>query len=155
MALKQETVEIDGHKYNMTQLGALEGRRLVVRLSKALAPMLGSFAEHEKLTEGAVMAALSTGIESLDEQLTEELCNAFTRRTLFQHQEQWVELERYFDQHFAGRYGSLLRWMLAHLKLNFADFLGDKPLTGALSAIRGVTTGSSSPTPTPSSGESS
>jgi hypothetical protein len=58
MALKQQTVEIDGHKYNITQLGALEGRRLVVRLSKALAPMLGSFADHEKLTEGAVSVAL-------------------------------------------------------------------------------------------------
>jgi hypothetical protein len=36
-----------------------------------------------------------------------------------------------FDQHFAGRYAHLTRWLMAHLKLNFADFLAGSSLSAS------------------------
>jgi hypothetical protein len=146
MPRRQEEFTLDGETYRVTQLGALEGRRLMVRFVKGLAPMLeqikldfsavgkggkaglvGSLLEAQ--VEKTILPAIGGFLEQLDEKLFEELCDKFARLTEVrvddQHGERWPDLNKVFDDHFAGRYGHMLRWFLRCLAINGGDFLPD------------------------------
>ncbi|TAL42927.1 MAG: hypothetical protein EPN91_07395 [Salinibacterium sp.] len=69
------------------------------------------------------------GIENLETSLLQELCDKFARCTSCQLEPGGPMVEMagdIFDSHFAGRYTHLTKWLLAHLQLNFADFLVGK-----------------------------
>lgn len=121
---KQETVTIDGDEYEITQLGAIEGRRVLTKLLKLAGPALGALAGAGKLDETAIGAALTSAAEELDEATLDSLCETFGANSTVRNGDRRPKLEAVvFDNHFAGRYMAMTKWLIACLKLNFADFL--------------------------------
>ena len=154
MAIQQRRVTVDGVEYNLEQLGAVQGRRFVLRLMSNAAPIIQRLAETDELNEQAVFAALGVGLGNLDADLVEELSDAFAKKTKVHVGEIWMDLTPIYDQHFAGSYLSLGKWLFECMKLNFADFLGGS--SDALASVRAKISASKAPkTVTPTSGESS
>lgn len=132
---KQDIVTIDGDEYEINQLGAIAGRRVLTKLLKLAGPALGALAGAGKLDEQAIGAALASAAEELDEATLDNLCETFGEHsTVRMGDGRRPKLEPViFDNHFAGRYLAMSKWLAACLKLNFADFLGGFTL-GSLSS---------------------
>lgn len=121
---KTETVQIDGDEYELTQLGALEGRKILTKLLQMIGPSLQELAAAETLNEKAMGAAVAKALESLDEGTFELICDVFGKRTTVLVDGKKPALTGpVFDQHFAGRYLAMMKWLFACMKLNFFDFL--------------------------------
>jgi hypothetical protein len=121
---KTETVQIDGDEYELTQLGALEGRKILTKLLHLLGPSLQELAAAETLNEKAIAAALAKALETLDEATLEQLCDAFGKKSTVTVADKKPALTgAIFDQHFAGRYLAMMKWLVASMRLNFLDFL--------------------------------
>lgn len=136
MARRTEKLSLDGSTYEITQLPATQGLEVYAKLLKVLGPMLrAALSDSEIAAEakqgetagaGAKLATIIIrGFESLEPAFTLELAQLFARHTKVQMTAGMIELSSgdIFDQHFAGRFAHMTRWMLAHLKLNYADFL--------------------------------
>jgi len=134
MAKKQEKLEIDGDLYNATQLGAVQGKQLYDRLIKAIGPALRDIimtlggdksAGVELRAASMIIGALEALPLDLVNDIDEKFAGSCTVRT-----ETGAMLPlgpvvdgSVFDQHFAGRFDSLMKWRMAMLKLNFGSFL--------------------------------
>lgn len=141
MARKTQKLALDGEGYEITMLPATEGLEVYNRLLKVLGPMMRSALKEpgivgskkvaadgagEDSTAGMKIATIVIeGFETMDVAFTLELAQLFSKNTLVMMEGSMVPLAAgdIFDQHFAGRYAHLTRWLLAHLKLNFSDFL--------------------------------
>jgi hypothetical protein len=161
MARKTHTFVIEGWTYTMTQLGALTGRRLAVRLAKVLASAAPTIKRVMDNTDGAI-----DGIEDLAEFLNEEdlevFWNEFASVTIAKAGNQTLALGEpaIFDEHFAGQFVPMMKFFGEGLKLNFAGFFeqlpADSPLMAAAQAAQKIASPSTSQsTSTGSSGESS
>jgi hypothetical protein len=131
---KQVNVTIDGFTYQLSQLGAVEGRELVVLFVKLLgrfAPMLASAVKSSKGTSGdelsssGVVAEIAGAIGTLDPKELEPLWDAFARQAMVLGKDgkSRQPLNEVFDDHFAGEYFSMVRFFIEAAKLNFGDFL--------------------------------
>ena len=128
--MKSETTEIDGVAYEVTQLGAKHGRRVVLQLSKAMSHALGG--------DGA--DALEGAIDAIDPNTFDEICDLFAGSTMIVQiatttkgpQQIKIPLGPAFDKHFAGRYVAMVKWLAFCLKLNFSDFFD-----GAANIVQG------------------
>lgn len=145
MACKTVEVNVDGTRFEITQLGALEGGRVLSKLLKAASPALGDLADAEKLSIDTVLGALSRVVHELDEDLLAYLCGVFVQKTRCYIGPDTAPhmTPASFDQHFAGQYMGLSKWLFEHLKLNFPDFLGER-LDSVRSALQAQ---SASPSP--------
>ena len=134
MARKTASIVIDGVTFEITQLGAVEGSDLYARLAAAIGPTIadGPLAGLADSSAEAKIAALAIkGLAGLPTELWTDLRIKFAGTTKVQAGEVMLTLgdgrtlpaEGTFDQHFAGRYGHMTRWLMACLKHNFADFL--------------------------------
>lgn len=104
--------EIAGRTYEVTQLGAVAGQKVFVRVLKVLGPAIGA----------KDMAALLGGIQESDVQA---LVDAFIPMT---HIAGVGQLNaRTFDDHFAGAYRELFDWLAFCVEVNFGDFLSAPP----------------------------
>lgn len=133
-----EVKDIEGCSYEITQLGAIKGSAVFVRVLKMLGPALAT---------GNVGSLLG----ALDEADVKYLVDAFAPLTNVPGQGQ---LDKIFDLHFAGRYKALVQWLLACLQVNYGEFLQGKvgSLAGALGAAGlGPSASSSPPMRTPGS----
>ena len=64
-------------------------------------------------------------------------------------------LDKVFDDHFAGRTGAMVKWLVFAVEVNFADFLdGAKARLGKLSKLGFAPTSSPSMSPSTSIGQS-
>lgn len=126
---RTEKREIQGSTYEVTQLGAITGSKVFVRVLKLLGPVFTT-KDTSKL------------FEALHEEDLTYLCNTFAPLTMVQGQGQ---LDKIFDVHFTGRYMAMLQWLFFNLELNFGDFLKGKGLGDVLGAVPQATT-SSAPT---------
>jgi hypothetical protein len=161
MARQEVRFEVDGETYKLTQLGALEGRRIWLRLLKVLVHPIRSLATAGRLNESALVDALALAVENLDEATAEALYIAFGKacsvRVVNEAGEKWPTLEGVvFDNHFAGNYVAMSQWLGQCVVLNFGNFIGGNSL-GSLSDLL-QKAGGRSPSPkasTGSSGESS
>lgn len=154
MTLDTRSRTIAGTAYRVTQLGALEGTTLLVRLVKLLGPGVGSF------IGGAGRGALNpaSGADSVlavgTGEAIHELCarldaaelasiiHIFAVQTVVVvSREQEPRLSDLFDDHFAGRYDAMLAWLRWCLEVNFASFFGAAGETGLLARIvKGLST---------------
>lgn len=144
MAIETRDRTISGTAYRLTQLGALEGRTMLVRLVKLLGPGVGSF------VGGAGRGALNpaSGADSVlamgAGEAIHELCARLDATELGQimdvfaanttvviSREQEPRLSDVFDAHFAGRYDAMLQWLRWCLEVNFASFFGGAAGNGA------------------------
>lgn len=150
MALtNQKRVHIDGHDYEITQLGALRGRKLWLKLLHVIAEPLKTLGSLEKLDEQALAKVVASAIEGLDEATVEEFCEVYGQSCTVRVGERWPTLTgEVFDQHFARRYVSMSKWLLECTTYNFADFLGDSSLGSLAEKLRSGAT-KTSPTPSP------
>lgn len=134
--LQTESKAIGDHTYLVTQLGAGEGRKMFVRLTRALAPVFGALLEDAGSTKGGFklgdmsLESLSRTLHELAQRLTEDdleyVCRTFGAKTMVQVGE-GKEIQLTLDKqelHFAGRYGHMFQWLAFCLEVNYRDFLG-------------------------------
>lgn len=122
---KTETRVIDGVEYRVTQFGALEGRKVLLRLLKAVGPLFAAFAELKGEGEGKLKDAiphLDSALNGLKEEDLEYLCDVFARCTEVKLNGKWPNLPDVFDLHFTGKYISMFAWLKFCVEVNFSDF---------------------------------
>lgn len=138
---KQQTVNIEGWTYELSQLGGVEGRVLVLRFAKLLGRIAPVIAGAMKAApggkvpaEGVVSALLDNGVvedfaialNAIDANELEPLWDAFARHAQVRGRDGKTRenLHEVFDEHFAGEYFGMVRFFIESAKLNFGDFLG-------------------------------
>lgn len=148
--IETETVEVGENTYQITQLGARQGRRMYHSLVQTVAPSLRSKLEDPKeivkfakavssiQSDGdgkvpvaefaSLVAVVLQAVESLPYDLFESLTTEFAKKCKVKQEGLFIDLGAgdLFDQHFAGKYSAMTQWFLACLKVNFADFLPSK-----------------------------
>lgn len=137
MLLKEKPITIAGHDYKLTQLGALEGRKLWLNVLHLVVEPLKTLGSADKLDEKAVLAALAGALGSLTEETAEKLYDGFGRATRVRVGDKWPELvDATFNLHFAGNYVAMSQWLLESIIFNFADFLGDGSLGSMIAKLQ-------------------
>ena len=150
--LPTKTVEVDGFTYDLTMLGALQGRKLWLTLAKILAKAASDLAEFSTLKEEAMIVAISKLVEHIDATTYEELNTVFAKNCRVHIEAKEPLLSDVYDLHFAGRYLAATQWLAECVMFNFASFLGDTSLGSLLAQFKGVA--SPSPSQTNSTGSS-
>ena len=143
MARTNKTKQIGNHGYEVTQLGAREGRRVFARLAQLMGGMVGELAAGGKPNP---VAAFTSFAEAIDPEVMDFFCNTFEPLTQIHMPDGKVLLLKdIFDHHFADNYGEMVEWLTFCLEINFASFLGGAGgLAGLLRQGTG-TSGSTSP----------
>lgn len=131
--IETDEVEIDGTRYRVTQLGWKEGRRLLARLLKLIGPGLteavGGSAKLEDLG-GRDLASFAPAIREICQKNLEteldHLCDTFAKKTVINTDggEDFQQLSRIAELHFAGKYKQMFEWLWFCLKVNYQDFWG-------------------------------
>lgn len=124
MARKQQSIAIEGWTYELSQLGAVEGRTLVLLFLKLLGRFAPLLANGAKLDANA-LDAISTAIATVDANELEPLWEAFARHAQVRGKDgkTRVSLHDIFDDHFAGEYFAMVKFFIESARLNFGDFL--------------------------------
>lgn len=118
---------INGFSYTIQQLGAKDGRRVLARLLRSVAGAAGEASDLVKEGSNGAEAALA-GIAKLVENLSDAdvdyLCDTFAPTTLYgpEGKDVQLQLKDSFNDHFAGKYGDMVRWLWAALETNYASF---------------------------------
>ena len=124
MAVQKKTITIDGESYDITQLGAVKGRKIWLRLLKTMSALFKGLAAADGLTQEAMLGALADVVDGLDEETCEMMYEAFGPVNLVHEGERRPALTgAIFDQHFAGRPFLMTKWLGENILFNFADFL--------------------------------
>lgn len=136
MARQVKTFTIDGSSYTISQLGALKGRKIWLKLVQLMAAPMREMAKADHFDEQSIMGALAAGVENLDEATLEELYEAFGEAcTIAVSATNNPALTGVvFDNHFAGNYQAMSVWLFECVKFNFAGFL-DGASSGTLASM--------------------
>lgn len=123
---KQKVVE--GTTYTVTQLGAVTGRKVLLRLMKVYGVAVSS---PDPIP--ALLSALT------DEDLT-FVCDEFAKYSTYctsADPSKSPELAQMFDFHFAGNYSNMLTWLAFCVEVNYGSFLAKirSQLEGAVTAV--------------------
>lgn len=166
MGRKIITVTIEGWTYELSQLGAVEGRELVLRFIKLLgrfAPMIASAVkakadggdgdEVASAVGAELIGEIGSTLATLEPKELEPLWDAFSRHASVKGKDgkSRESLHEIFDEHFAGEYFAMVRFFIEAAKLNFGDFLS-RALAQTSAAPAAGTTPSASKSPTVSTG---
>jgi hypothetical protein len=138
MSRKTEEKEIGGVTYAVTLLGARKGLEVATKL----APFLGVLAKAQKGGKEAATEALSEVLRSVSAADVQGLCDVMAEWTMVKGPgpRDQVILTNVFDDHFAGRYGDLLKWLGFCLSVNFPSFFsGAAPVKGSAAEATGQT----------------
>jgi hypothetical protein len=121
MARRTETVAIEGVNYDLTQMGAVEGRRLSVLFLKVCGPVLG----HLDKLDSEALSAIAGILGSIDEEKLEPLWKAYAKNAVARPDGKRISLaeEDAFDEFFAGNVFGMWQFFVESSKLNFSDFL--------------------------------
>jgi hypothetical protein len=136
MANKTQILKIDDTDYEMTQLGCVEGLEIYDRLSKELGPAVTQGILKlmtEKNAEAHITFIVVQAITTLPSDFKKHLWVKFAGLSKVKAGNLMLplgdglklEVAGTYDQHFAGRFGHMTRWLLASLKWSFGDFLPD------------------------------
>jgi tail assembly chaperone len=107
---------VDNQTYRIQQLGAKQGRLVLGRLLRLAGPAAEADDPITKL------------LGALSDSEIDFLCDTFAKTTRVagtnaNGQEVELELSGIFDDHFAGRYGAMIKWLWACLQCNFGSFI--------------------------------
>jgi|SRR6185436_16957014 len=131
MSLTVETKTIGEHTYEVTQLGALVGRKVLFRLGKLLGPLMAG---------GDNPAAVAGATASLQDADFDWLCDVFAGSTKLIQQSTngpiKIALGGVFDSHFAGRYDAMIQWLGTCVQVNFASFLAGLGSENPLNSLK-------------------
>lgn len=148
---KSKQVGGRGYTYHVTQFGAREGGRVLVRLLKMIGGAAGEAMAND--TEGFDMVVVGRMISNVAETVSEQdfdyLVDTFMKTTSVSggtYGDRQVPLgtDGVFDLHFAGAYQELGQWLLFAIETNFGGFLGEG---GLVEAARNVRQGSEANAP--------
>lgn len=122
MALEKVTKVIGETEYEVTQLDAIRGRKVMVRLAKAFAPVLAG----GKSADG--LARLGEALANISDDDVDFLCDTFAPSTSVistdaQGRRVAPQLSKIFGLHFAGKYDELIQWLYFCLEVNFGSFV--------------------------------
>lgn len=160
MATKTVKQQIDGHIYEVTQLGFKAGSDLWLLLVRVASPALNSILRApggvDSAKKGQVTPAIVNAFfEALTTTSAEEfrqICVALGSKTRVLGGKEPLTLdEDTQDEHFAGRYMAAVKWMRFALEVNYADFFGDIGTSLGLSSVESPGK-SATPFPTESTG---
>lgn len=136
--LETKTTRIGVHQYKVTELDAVLGRRVFVRLLKIAGPALAKL--EGGLDEGALASALTDLLTRLEPSDFDYFCDTFASVTEVsggKYSKTSPQLDDVFSLHFASNYLDMFAWLAFCLKLNFASFFsGAAQLLGQLAASR-------------------
>jgi hypothetical protein len=143
--LKSQSRVIGNHTYKVRQLGASEGRKMLVRLVKVLGPVLAALLRATKgqklppakveetpeptapeATEAPAEAPLEVFCSRLSEVDLDYLVSTLgpcTEVILPDGRVQALTLDVQ-EMHFAGSYGEMFKWLGFALEVNYSDFFG-------------------------------
>ena len=142
MGLKQETQEIDGHTWTVTQFPARAGNKYKVRLAKMvgpgvaeLLPALGTMKEivakgskgakgSEDLALGIDMAMIPNVVARIAQHVDEDVfANTLVELMAFATRDDTQITPEHFDLVFAGNDSELYKAIWFILKVNYSDFI--------------------------------
>ncbi len=138
---KQQSIAIEGFTYELSQMGAVEGRALVLLFLKLLGRFAPLFMSAQKGLGADAIEAIGSAINTVDAKELEPLWDAFARHTQVRGKDgkTRMNLHEVFDEHFAGEYFAMVRFFVESARLNFGDFL-DKALAQASDKPAAATT---------------
>jgi hypothetical protein len=142
MRKKERSKPIDGYEYEVTAMGAVDGKRMLVALAKIVLPALGSgFKDVSDLSKMSLQnlsinlgAAAQALVASADEATVDRIVDKLAEST-----EVWgpgfgeagAPLQRNLNEHFSARYKAMAEWLGFALRVNYGDFFPDlKPKPG-------------------------
>lgn len=147
--LDTRTKKIGEYEYQVRQLTAPIGRKLLVRLFKVLGPSISAGLsslpddEGKELSLGDLKAnALGDAVAILAETITEgeleHVVETLSEATQYSGEpDRWLPLKRDAEFHWAGRFLQMFQWIAFCLEVNYSDFLGGQVnLSGFGSAKR-------------------
>lgn len=119
------TKTIDGIDFTHTQLGAKEGRKVLVMITKSVGPGLGKLLGETNAV--SVTAAIGDAVKDLADSLTvsdlEMLCETMGRSTEMLWDGKFIQLTTdHQDIVFAGKYGTMFKWLWFCLEVNYSSF---------------------------------
>jgi hypothetical protein len=129
--METQSKTIGDYTYQVTQLGARQGRRVLVTLFRAIGPAMADLAKAGKGgAEESLAAALGGLARSVTADDLDGLCEAFAASTKVLLPTQTVagagtlpqDLSPIFDTHFRGRYSSMIGWLAFAIQVNYSDF---------------------------------
>jgi hypothetical protein len=145
---------IGEHTYRVTQLGTKRGSAMLVKLVKLLGPGCGSFigglGRAPSGNSGEWESALALGLGDalhdlatrLDEAQFAAVCDEFAKQTaVVLSAELEPRLSDIFDDHFAGKYDVMLRWLRFCMEINFSSFFGAGSTTSSTNALMNLLKG--------------
>jgi len=118
---------VGAHRYHVTQFGARQGGRVLVRLLKMLGGAAGEALKSEgDLDMGAVGNMVANLADTLGEADFDFLCDQFAPATSVEINGKLLPLatDGLFDLHFAGAYVEMGQWLLFAIEANYGGFLG-------------------------------
>lgn len=164
--LESQQKRIGDIDYQVTQLPAPAGRRLLVRLYKVLGPALAAALKSLPESSGGISlgelqtSAIGDAMFELAQSITEDeldhVCNVFASQTLFSRESgKWLPLKDFEDSHWSGNYLQMFQWIGFCLEANYSSFLsGAGGLKGLSSQILQTKESNSQPKSTGKSTES-
>lgn len=148
---KTVPVTIEGYTYEISQLGAAEGRVLVLRFAKVLGrfiPLLVDAAKSAGQQDATAAKAtlqifedVGAAINEVDPTELEPLWDAFARHAYVRGKDGKSRelLSEIFDEHFAGEYFAMVRFFVEAAKLNFGDFFARALVQASAADASGAT----------------
>jgi hypothetical protein len=134
VARERQNTIIDGHRYEMTMLGATAGYQLFHRLFKMLGPSFGALMDAASQSGGNIQdvdlssEVVVAGINALTENVKQDDLDHVIAQLKDQTQvgvngsEQTVPLKGVFEMHYAGNIGSMFKWLYWGLTVQFGSF---------------------------------
>jgi len=135
MQLETKSKKIGQYDYRVTQLDALSGRKLFIRLAKIAGPALGEF--DTKDAQKSIAAVLGKIAASLSDEDMDAFCDVLAKTTEVaggEYNQRSPQLADVFALHFAGKYLEMFQWLAFALEVNFGDFFSRALGSGALAA---------------------
>lgn len=124
--LSHKSKEINGRKYTVSMFPAGTGFQIMFELKNALGPAVGSL-----IGDKAEMVLTMLGGD-LSKEGALDLILRLLELTTVEGTGEGLGVEDAFNNHFAGRYGELLKVLAFVVEVNFADFFAEiKSVIGA------------------------
>lgn len=121
---KTESKVIGDFEYEVTQMGAVQGRKVFARLAKTIGPLLAASAGAKPDLEKIFGDMLG----NIEPELVDFVCDSFAPFTTVTMQDgKKPRLSDIFDMHFAGNYQDMVNWIMFAMQVNFKTFLPKTP----------------------------
>lgn len=120
---KKQTRTIGDHEYEVSPLPAGVARKVFIRLFKALGPSLASATRAGKNETEIAAGVLETLPNDLDEESFDFIAKSFGQYSKVNIDGAWKQLIPIVqDEHFAGSYGEMMKWLLFCVEVSFGNF---------------------------------